>query len=86
MRAKTTYKNGQSNKKSVECYTKGRRIMCMIYGFSGKQNYNLAKTLKEFYSRSNLHPDGWGIGRYLQKEIPYVYKIGRASCRERVYI
>lgn len=83
MRAKTTYKNGQSNKKSVECYTKGRRIMCMIYGFSGKQNYNLAKTLKEFYSRSNLHPDGWGIGRYLQKEIPYVYRAPKSAKTDR---
>jgi len=73
-RDKTTFKNGQSNKKSVECYKKGRRAMCMIYGFSGKENYNLAKTLMEFYSKSNLHPDGWGIGRYLFGEKPYVFR------------
>ena len=35
--------------------------MCEIFGFSGKQHRKLNAELKEFYSHSDKHPNGWGL-------------------------
>lgn len=38
--------------------------MCMLYGFTSKNKFNLGPTLQEFFRESVYHPDGWGIGFY----------------------
>ncbi|MBR1815082.1 MAG: class II glutamine amidotransferase [Lachnospiraceae bacterium] len=36
--------------------------MCEILGVSSKRNIELNEYLKEFYSHSDAHPHGWGLG------------------------
>ena len=38
------------------------REMCEILGVSSKENIFLNEYLKEFYSHSDAHPHGWGLG------------------------
>lgn len=52
--------------------------MCMLYGFSAEGMNNLTVTLKEFYLKSNKHPDGWGLGRYIESN-PVINKGAKAS-------
>lgn len=35
--------------------------MCELFGYYGKSQRDLTAELKEFYSHSPQHPDGWGI-------------------------
>ena len=35
--------------------------MCQLFGYSGKDNIELNSLLKEFYSHSDRHPNGWGL-------------------------
>lgn len=35
--------------------------MCELYGFSGKREKQLNRDLREFFSHSPEHPDGWGL-------------------------
>lgn len=35
--------------------------MCQIFGYSGNEYIELNDVLKEFYSHSDLHPNGWGL-------------------------
>ncbi len=35
--------------------------MCELYGFSGKKRKKLNSDLREFFSHSRNHPDGWGM-------------------------
>jgi predicted glutamine amidotransferase len=35
--------------------------MCQLFGYSGKDNVELNSLLKEFYSHSDRHPNGWGL-------------------------
>lgn len=35
--------------------------MCQIFGYSGYEYIELNNMLKEFYSHSDLHPNGWGL-------------------------
>ena len=35
--------------------------MCQIFGYSGLGNVKLNSLLQEFYSHSDLHPNGWGL-------------------------
>lgn len=35
--------------------------MCQIFGYSGSEYIELNSVLKEFYSHSDLHPNGWGL-------------------------
>ena len=35
--------------------------MCELFGRSGKNQKNITRLLKEFYSHAAKHPDGWGI-------------------------
>lgn len=38
--------------------------MCELFGFCAAKNYDLTKWLKEFYSHSPNHPDGWGLATF----------------------
>lgn len=42
--------------------------MCELYGFSGKRYKDLSGELREFYSHSTRHPDGWGIAGFTSAE------------------
>ncbi|MCR5702537.1 MAG: class II glutamine amidotransferase [Lachnospiraceae bacterium] len=35
--------------------------MCQLFGFSGNEHLELNNVLKEFYSHSDKHPNGWGL-------------------------
>ncbi len=35
--------------------------MCQIFGYSGYEYIRLNDVLKEFFSHSDLHPNGWGL-------------------------
>lgn len=35
--------------------------MCEVFGFCGKEEYEINDYLKTFYSHSNQHPNGWGL-------------------------
>ena len=35
--------------------------MCELLGFTSKNEYNINDYLKEFYSHSDKHPNGWGL-------------------------
>lgn len=35
--------------------------MCQIFGYSGNEAIELKEVLREFYSHSDLHPNGWGL-------------------------
>ncbi len=35
--------------------------MCELFGFSGKRHRGINRELREFFSHSNRHPDGWGL-------------------------
>ena len=35
--------------------------MCEVFGYCGKEGYEINDYLKEFYSHSNAHPNGWGL-------------------------
>lgn len=35
--------------------------MCQLFGYSGKENIEINSLLKEFYSHSDRHPNGWGL-------------------------
>lgn len=35
--------------------------MCELLGFSSKIEYNINDYLREFYSHSDMHPNGWGL-------------------------
>ncbi len=43
--------------------------MCELFGFSGRSPRELNQELKEFYSHSNEHPDGWGLALLDEGEI-----------------
>lgn len=38
--------------------------MCELFGFYAEKNYDLTNWLKEFYSHSPQHPDGWGLATF----------------------
>ena len=38
--------------------------MCELFGFCADKAYDLNAWLKEFYSHSTQHPDGWGIATF----------------------
>lgn len=54
--------------------------MCELFGFSGKNKKELNPCLREFYSHSHDHPDGWGMavlgehGFNIEKESLPAYK------------
>lgn len=35
--------------------------MCELFGFTGRIHQKLNQELKEFYSHSDEHPNGWGL-------------------------
>ena len=47
--------------------------MCEIYGFSGNRKMKLNKDLREFYSHSADHPNGWGLA-LLDEEKTEIFK------------
>ena len=38
--------------------------MCELFGFCSAKSYDLTNWLKEFYSHSPNHPDGWGLATF----------------------
>ena len=42
--------------------------MCQIFGYSGSDKIELNNVLKEFYSHSDLHPNGWGLATLSGKQ------------------
>lgn len=58
--------------------------MCMLYGFSAKDRYNLGPTLREFFMKSVYHPDGWGVGYYDQGKAIINKEPYRAIYRARI--
>lgn len=58
-------------------------MMCMLYGFSARNNFNLEPTLIEFFQKSIFHPDGWGIGFYEGDKAKVIKEPYRALNRPR---
>lgn len=42
--------------------------MCELFGFTGYQKENLSPMLREFFSHSVRHPNGWGLARLDNRE------------------
>ena len=42
--------------------------MCEIYGFSGNRSRELNNDLREFYSHSAEHPNGWGLALFNEQK------------------
>ena len=38
--------------------------MCELFGFCAEKKYDLTQWLREFYSHSPRHPDGWGLATF----------------------
>lgn len=47
--------------------------MCEIFGLSSNKKTNITELLKEFFSHSVRHPDGWGMA-FFDKEEPELIK------------
>ena len=39
----------------------GGDLMCELFGFSASEPHLITSELKEFFSHSTKHPDGWGL-------------------------
>lgn len=48
--------------------------MCMLFGFTGNQRYELNSSLQDFYSHSTKHPHGWGLAVVVKKESAAILK------------
>ncbi len=51
--------------------------MCEIYGFSGNRKKKLNYDLREFYSHSDEHPNGWGLALFDEQ----INELSKEVCR-----
>ncbi len=53
--------------------------MCEIYGFSGNRSRELNNDLREFYSHSDQHPNGWGLALFDEEKTELLKEVYRAD-------
>ena len=53
--------------------------MCEIYGFSGNRKKELNNDLREFYSHSDEHPNGWGLALFDEQNTELYKEVCRAD-------
>ncbi len=53
--------------------------MCEIYGFSGACERELKSDLRQFYSHSSEHPNGWGLALFNKNNTEYLKEECRAD-------
>ncbi len=56
--------------------------MCEIYGFSGERKRELNNDLRQFYSHSSEHPNGWGLALFNKYNTEIIKEVCRADKSE----
>lgn len=59
--------------------------MCEIFGFTGNRKTQLNNDLREFYSHSDQHPNGWGLALFMGDNTRLYRETKRADSSELLH-